>query len=130
MNFKKSKMVAFALEIYGGSIVFVNNIPYDSMVKALKEDGEFFTKEFVEHIESNKSTIEPVTNGAITVTNGFESLIILGKQTDYLNFHNSLSHEVFHTVHATLKRKGFKLTNASEEAYAYLTGWITEKILM
>jgi hypothetical protein len=39
-----------------------------------------------------------------------------------------LNHELFHTVSRLLKTRGFRLTNSSEEAYAYLQSFLTEQI--
>ena len=40
----------------------------------------------------------------------------------------TLAHEILHCVHHVLRSLGMKPTRASEEAYAYLTGHLTEKI--
>jgi hypothetical protein len=42
--------------------------------------------------------------------------------------HAHLAHEVFHAVHFFLQNRGLSLTDASEEAYAYLIQWMFEKI--
>lgn len=41
---------------------------------------------------------------------------------------NTITHEVFHAVHMCLDYLGMSLTNESQEAYAYLTGYLNQKI--
>lgn len=42
--------------------------------------------------------------------------------------YNTIPHEVFHAVHMYLDFLGMELTNESQEAYAYLTGYLNQKI--
>lgn len=39
-----------------------------------------------------------------------------------------LVHEIFHCVSMILRDLGFKLKDASDEAYAYLIGYLTKKV--
>jgi hypothetical protein len=39
-----------------------------------------------------------------------------------------IGHEVLHAAHALLKDRGLKLTDDSDEAYAYLVEWMTDKV--
>lgn len=41
-----------------------------------------------------------------------------------------LQHEIFHLVFHILDKLGFELTHSSEEAFAYLQGYITEQIYL
>jgi hypothetical protein len=41
---------------------------------------------------------------------------------------DTLTHEVLHAVTAILKYSGLRFSAASEEAYAYLTGWLNGAI--
>ena len=40
-----------------------------------------------------------------------------------------VSHEIFHAAHAIMKNVGVNLSDDSEEAYAYLIGYLTRKVL-
>lgn len=42
--------------------------------------------------------------------------------------HGIISHEIFHAVDFLLDRVGMKLTESSNEAYAYLIGYITQEV--
>jgi hypothetical protein len=44
------------------------------------------------------------------------------------DFKNTLAHEMFHLVFKILDRAGMKLTNESQEAFAYLQGYLVEQI--
>lgn len=82
------------------------------------------------HIAESFEEHELLTNpnSGVTFSDGHFTLIALPFHTDIPQLANTVAHEVFHAVHAILREKGLKLTNASEEAYAYLTGYITEKL--
>lgn len=41
---------------------------------------------------------------------------------------NTICHEAFHITSGVLEAAGLELVGGSEEAYAYLIGWLTEKI--
>ena len=43
-------------------------------------------------------------------------------------WHGVLAHEIFHASEFVLERIGMRLTLDSDEAYAYLIGYLTEKI--
>jgi hypothetical protein len=45
----------------------------------------------------------------------------------YIN-HGTIAHEVFHAAHGVLLSRGLELTDASDEAYAYLIDWMTDKV--
>lgn len=46
---------------------------------------------------------------------------------DYRPCHRTLGHEIFHAGYKALDAMGFTLTDDSQEAYAYLIGFITEQ---
>ena len=54
--------------------------------------------------------------------------IHLFQKENYSIFWNHLSHEVTHVVFNILQILGMKLTDESEEAYAYLHGYITQQL--
>lgn len=47
-----------------------------------------------------------------------------GPASDY----NTLQHEIFHACDLTLRQIGFDLNNASQEAWAYMIGHVTQKV--
>lgn len=41
---------------------------------------------------------------------------------------DTLTHEVLHTVSEVMRYSGMRFTSSSEEAYAYLNGWMNQSI--
>lgn len=71
----------------------------------------------------------PLNNGK-TVCNDFRHACIIRifKPVDSAHMRGVLAHEILHAVHYILGFKGMQLHDSSEEAYAYLTGFITTQI--
>lgn len=73
----------------------------------------------------------------ITVTDGVIDIGVIwfnefkGIPYDVNKAHNiaTITHELSHAVHSALGYRGFKLTDDSQEAYAYYQGWLMEEIL-
>lgn len=85
----------------------------EGWVKTLKqnqEEGHFAT---TFHLESNDVII-------------FFANTVLPKQ-DPAMFQNYISHELFHAVSYVMKTIGMPLEEDSEEAYAYLLGYVTQE---
>lgn len=72
-------------------------------------------------------------------SNDYDGVVFPLKNRDYIvyfpnklveeaYFLSVINHEVFHVVHGILNGIGMSLTNKSQEAYAYLTGYINKKI--
>jgi hypothetical protein len=49
----------------------------------------------------------------------------LGSPLDF----DSLTHEIFHAAHHLLRNRGLTLSLRSEEAYAYLAGFMMRKVM-
>jgi len=49
---------------------------------------------------------------------------------DSLDFFESFSHEILHVVFDILNKRGFTLSLESEEAYAYLMGYLTKVVML
>lgn len=56
-------------------------------------------------------------------------MIKIGEFTKDPQSHGTLAHEIFHAVEFVLRICGMKVSSTSHEAYAYLVGYITEKVL-
>ena len=69
--------------------------------------------------------------GAAGYTFGLEEgiLLWLKHKPPFPAYHmGCLAHEIFHCAEFILSKVGIKLSNKSDEAYAYLIGYITENI--
>lgn len=85
----------------------------DGWVKTLKEhkeEGHFAT---TFRLESNDAII-------------FFATTTIPKQ-DPASFHNYIAHELFHAVSFVMSTIGMPLGEDSEEAYAYLLGYVTQE---
>lgn len=81
-------------------------------------------KEFKYGIENPPSAADAY---CIILDNGCTLLRLFDypkKASDY----GVLMHEVLHSIATPLRRRGLKLSNKSEEAYAYAIGYVSEKI--
>ena len=65
----------------------------------------------------------------IKTKDGTADLISLGRWTGDAFDNGELAHEALHAAIQILGRKGMKLTDESDEAYAYLTGSIVRRCL-
>lgn len=73
--------------------------------------------------------VEPGRIGMVWQVPNGAFYIWLGKFSSKPEDVDTLIHEVFHLVHSVLDCMGARLTNASEEAYAYLAGYYTKQIV-
>lgn len=70
-------------------------------------------------------------NGRAVMFESNQSFIRLRQIPVIPNDFGKLQHEIFHVVHFIMDRVGMKYeTMVSDEAYAYLTGYITEQIYL
>lgn len=56
------------------------------------------------------------------------ALIVMGEWPERASQYNTLNHEIFHACDMTLRNAGFKLSNDSQEAWAYMIGHVSERI--
>jgi hypothetical protein len=61
---------------------------------------------------------------AVTIEHSGNPIVIF----DFTPSASVLSHEIFHAVDAVLSLRGLPLIEGSEEAYAYMIGYVTECI--
>lgn len=67
-------------------------------------------------------------SGRYLLLEGNQSLIWLYNYPTMPEDHGTLAHEIYHCVYQVLKHLGMKPSHNSEEAYAYLTGYLTTEI--
>ena len=79
----------------------------------------------LEIIESNDFEGEEDTVEATVIEDNKGGINVIIKPNANIN---TICHESLHVVTAVLAHAGLKLTDDSEEAYAYLIGWVSERI--
>lgn len=126
MKIKNKKLISFEIPLYGGNILFSNNYSIDQIIDAIKDENYTDDRTLL-HLKENVEEI--TTNGGVTFSDGAFTIIALGSQETVADYLNTLTHEIFHAVFYILEHRGLKLTVDSQEAYAYLSGYIMEQII-
>ena len=127
MKLNKSKTFGIFVPIYEAMVIVSYNTSQDALIKALKADEVCDEKDILV-FELSKEEYTPTPKGAITIEMGNVYIIDISKHDNKFSLHNTITHELFHVVHMLLQQKGLKLTDDSQEAYAYLIGYLTEEI--
>ena len=134
-----------AIEHLAASIIVAHNHPSGGedaseddieITDRIKKAADILGLEFVFHIIITEDTNVGLESIGIDVTEGDEieasviedpdgmiNLII----TPTANI-NTICHESFHIANTILTKAGLTLSDSSEEAYAYLIGWVSDKI--
>jgi hypothetical protein len=81
------------------------------------------TKEYIKQIFSKE-----LTKGRCIRFRSGHVLIRLRSYPVNPSDHDALQHEIFHAVSLTLRNLGLLLSDDSEEAFAYLTGYVTRQV--
>ena len=108
------------IDIYDTTVVF--------LVEPTKVEFEFMYHDNVtkitddEYKQMYKDVFENEKCGGFTVPLENGDFVLCIK--DALN-HNYVSHEIAHTALRILINRGFEINLTSDEAYAYLHGWLT-----
>lgn len=92
------------------------------------EAGKFLKKLNIapEDIEAmNLGTLEVGKSNIYDLSTG---VIRINRKLHTPEFHDTMAHELVHIVSPFMNAIGMKLDQYSEEAYAYLTGFLTKKI--
>ena len=110
-------------------IVGCGIFPFEIMVcfgdksKMFKSLEKYISK--CDLIDFKKRTFK---KGCYSMFNGGQSLIWIYRKPLDIQDLSLLNHEIFHAVTYILERVGITLSESSEETYAYLTQYLTEKI--
>lgn len=125
---KFKKIISIELPIYESILWVSYEHTNEDLIAMVKENEDFIEgkknkKGFISYLKEDQKKYR-----GVFISNDHEHLIRIWKQEDMKELINTITHEVFHFVKRILKTKGLKLTNSSEEAYAYLTGYINGEI--
>ena len=113
---------------------------YNQVLNVVVIDTNFTTAQFVKEFGLSKGYISEIKNSEAMFLilgkknqNKDEILFLIFKKKRILKNTlseniNTISHECFHFVHYLLDFMGSKLDSNSEECYAYLMGFVTEKV--
>lgn len=102
--------------------------PFDVMVSFGQSDKEFKKYLSAKGVEWNDIFIMD-GQGKYVMTNRNQSIIRLWNYPDEPELYGTLQHEIFHCVTMILDKVGMKFDlQSSDEAYAYLIGYLTTEI--
>lgn len=120
-------------------IVDLKIYPFDIMFSVGESDKKF-KKSVKEHMrkfhrpvqgEDNILHLEPECRGRTWHhLEGGQTIIRLPKKPETPQEFGTLSHEVFHAVDWIFRHINIRLSGYSDEAYAYLIGYITEQFYL
>jgi hypothetical protein len=89
-----------------------------------------FKKEDLNEYEIDLLNFKPGVNGRAVLYPGVNLAVMRLKSfaPTEPGFYSALHHELTHLVHFILNEIGMRLSDDSDEAYTYLTGYLTKKI--
>lgn len=120
---------------YKGSYFIIPLVvyPLDVMV-SIDETDNVLLKRLLSYGETKEDcegllNLPETTRGRCVMLPSNRTVIRLKKQLKKQSFMSVMSHEVFHATTFIMDRVGMKLEiNVSDEAYAYLIGYLTNEI--
>ncbi len=108
-----------------GQIIHVFFLHDDA--KFAKKFRTLFTKEAEKDFRENTEIFTLDSAGKCSKTNGYVILRFKEWNSWTIDDFEIISHELFHATHYILKRVGMTLSDETDEAYAYLNSYLTEK---
>lgn len=121
------------IPIYNEYLMVSYSSNLEFMKSSFKDQPEWSRKRKKMLLDKIKETFKdhPTKTGARYLYHREEGIdyIHIFKQDNIPDLIDKLSHEVLHFVHCLLDRRGFTLTDSSEEAYTYLMGYIMKNII-
>ena len=102
---------------------------FDVMLSIGQTNGEL--KKSLEKYRCDWSDLlelSPTSLGRTVMTDSNHTIIRFTKWPETCQQYGTLAHEIFHAVDFIFKRIGITLSEDSDEAYAYMIGYLTEEI--
>jgi hypothetical protein len=105
--------------IYGQTIHFIFDMPFEKAVKYLKPFADYYDfSKLEQHWEKA---------GCAYAGSGHHAFIIFPDNKKTWTYTTTLAHEALHVTSAILRRKGIELTWESEEAFTYYHSFIMQR---
>lgn len=105
--------------------------PFDVMVSLGESDEILFAhlkKKGVDYLDVSLDHYSDTQRGRTVMFKGNQTLIRMYELRETAEWYGNLAHEIFHAVEFIMERIGMRLTIDSDEAYAYLIGYITKEV--
>lgn len=117
----KSYNFIIPLVIYPFDMMVSLGEPDDVLISKLKKAG-------VDVGDANIKSHSTTNRGRCVIFESGQTLIRMFQLKNTPEWYGFLQHEVFHAVEFIMERIGMRLTIDSDEAYAYLIGYLTTEI--
>lgn len=119
----KSQNFIIPLIVYPFDVMVSVNQTDDELLKSVKQFG--LNRNDISEILNLHETVKARTLMLLTTNQTFIRLKSKPKKTSE---YGTLQHEIFHAIDFIFRKIGISLSADSDEAYAYLIGYLTEKI--
>lgn len=122
---KKKCIIDKYSTVYSYDVFVVINPDKDALNKRFtwcEEDREFYNSDYDDRVAITCSNVTDLEN------NKYCFVIIVNSIRDDIDLANTSAHEATHAAHDILSECRIKLSEDTEEAYAYLVGYISECI--
>ena len=118
------------IPIYGKKLVFIYGDDFKWFKKKFKKDlhTKNVKKELKSYLNLFKQLQEDPSNGSYCVHDGLK-VIHVKEINDLPRLMSVVSHVLFHCIADIMDEVGVKLSDESEEAYAYLQGYLVQEII-
>lgn len=116
---KKSKIFIVSWQVFPYDVMVCLGSKYEDIIKRIGKTGYKLNQEELEAIKVNG-------NGRTILLRGGQCILWI---PDYPKLGSGiLAHEIFHSVSLMLGNAGIRLSNDSDEIYAYAIAYLTEQI--
>ena len=113
-------------------VIPLNIYPFDVMVSFGQTDEELLKNLSkcltIEQIKNKELWSDNEKDGRTVIFSSGQTLIRMPKIPKSAKEYGTLQHEIFHATEFVLSRIGMTLCDKSDEAYAYLIGYLTSEI--
>ena len=123
MSNPKSQNFIIPFIIYPFDVMVSVNQTDDELLKSVKQFG--LNRNDISEILNLHETVKARTLMLLTTNQTF---IRLKSKPKKASEYGTLQHEIFHAIDFIFRKIGISLSADSDEAYAYLIGYLTEKI--
>lgn len=124
----KKAFTVIELPIYGGWVMVSINQTDNELVKSYMKVREMTDRTAAEIACSHVFRDSEITHGRTAHLNG-NVMVRLYDELKTPYDYNTLAHELLHATDFILDFRGLSLVDGSDEAYAYLIGYLMEKTM-
>lgn len=126
-NFFSPQLHVFSVDVYDVDVVFAINLSGTDVTTKIKNLNPSLPNDVFHGFEDWKPDEEGCAGRLGFVAGGYV-VLITAKEGLPNRFFNTLSHEISHLTTHILRDRGIDHIQETDEAYAYLTGYLTQQM--